>query len=222
MRRAWIVYLLCIPLVLAIGCAQKSTSSAPAPETSATLDKVPVPETPAEKILSGVNKKPVEDSSPLFVVPNGLYLRACPSKDCEVLATLLQGQQVTPLNTSPGWLEVSVEEKGLTGWLGSRHVAKSDAEAPLAAPVPVTEATKPASLDAPLQDGAQPIQDGAQPATPEVQAVSTAAEATTPTAVKAEAETTATTDQPAKTMEAPPPPKEEFSPGTKAPVVKPK
>jgi hypothetical protein len=213
MKRALILIFLCAPIILSISCAQKSTTQATAPESTKAPLLEPAPQTAGQEDKYAAGKKPVEDNSPMFVQPNGLYLRKCPSKECEILTTLLKGQEVQPLNSIPGWLEVSIEDKGLSGWLGSKHVAKGDAEAPMIAPVPITEQIKSESPEAPAQDTAQP-------AAPEIKPVSATAEETAPTEAKAEAETTIKAEQPAKPMKAPPPPKEEFSPGTKAPSVK--
>jgi hypothetical protein len=212
MKRLLILILLCAPLALSASCAPKGKSQATAPKPSkgSLLQPAPPPAGTADKYAA--DKKPVEDSSPLFVQPNGLYLRECPSKDCKIMATLLKGQQVKPLNFIPGWLEVAIEEKGMIGWLGSKHVAKGDGEAPLIAPVPITEQTQPAAAEAPAQDSAQPV-------APEIKPVSADQEKAASTAAQAETETVAKEEAPAKPMKAPPPPKEEFSPGTKAPKV---
>lgn len=212
MKRLFIMILLCALLILSASCAPKGKSQATAPKPSkgTLLQPAPAPAGTPDKYAAG--KKPVEDSSPLIVQPNGLYLRECPSKECKIMATLPKGQQVKPLNFIPGWLEVAIEESGMIGWLGSKHVAKGDEEAPLIAPVPITEQTKPEAAEADAQDSTQQ-------AAPEIKPVSADAEKAASTAAQAETETAAKEEPPAKPMKAPPPPKEEFSPGTKAPKV---
>ena len=213
MKRALILLLICAPLALAAGCAPKGKTQATAPKPAKAPLLQPVPASTGIEDKYTAGKKPVEDDSPLFVQPSGLYLRECPSKECKILATLPKGQQVKPLYYLPGWLEVSVEDKGLTGWLGSKHVAKSDGETPVLTPEAVSQETKPEAEEAPAQDAAQST-------TPDATAASAAAEETSASTATAEAETAATAEQSTSPTKAPPPPKEEFSPGTKAPAVK--
>ncbi len=112
-----LIVLLCFFLVS--GCAATETTTkpdttGPAP-TAAGGDGTETATRPA------TTPKPVL----LYVLPDRLNLRECPSIKCKVAAVLKRGDEVIKLGQEKDWINVRVRATNREGWVASTLVGKT-------------------------------------------------------------------------------------------------
>ncbi len=112
-----LVVLLC--LFLAAGCAATETTTKP--DTTGPA--------PTEAVGEGTQTvtKPATAPKPvlLYVLPDRLNLRECPSVKCKVAAVLKQGDAVIKLGQEKDWINVRVKAIDREGWVASTLVGKA-------------------------------------------------------------------------------------------------
>ena len=59
-----------------------------------------------------------------------LNLRACPGKECKILAVLRAGSRLAELERRGGWSRVRVLSGTIEGWVASAHLDRPDEPVP--------------------------------------------------------------------------------------------
>jgi uncharacterized protein YgiM (DUF1202 family) len=140
--RYWTIALSWLIFLFFTGCGgikiPSRESSAPPPSKEERPIRQPAPAPP----LDQKGKEPfVAREKTWFVLAERMNLRACAGLNCQVLGTILRGEELVQSGESGEWIRVRVKATNKEGWVSSKYLGKERQAVEPASP-PSREAPK--------------------------------------------------------------------------------